>query len=200
MDLKVSVRGSARPDAVSMSGLMQLGEPSVRWCTCAIALVILLTSSCGGRSLSAADLEPLLIRPGDLPNGLTGGSVRIIEPDPEVVDHDQALEQEILTREGDLAGAVQVYLFRSKAERDRAYDLFTLVESQEGVVPISIPVVGEVASARHTDEGGIEVVFVRCHAVAAIWLTPAENYTPESDDLVHYAQQLDRRLESAVCP
>lgn len=162
--------------------------------------VLLLISSCDGRSLSDIDLEPLLIQPGDLPNELTAGSVKVIEPDPDMLRHDQALEQEIVTRNGDLAGVVRVYLFRSKADRDNAYDLFSLVESQEGIVPYSVPPIGDFTSARHTDKGGLEVVFVRCHAVTVIWLRTAGDYILKNDHVVQYAQQIDHRLASAVCP
>lgn len=179
-----------------------VGNESMCWWKWVIVFVfaLLLISSCDGRSLSDIDLEPLLIQPGDLPNELTAGSVKVIEPDPDVFRHDQALEQEIVTRNGDLAGVVRVYLFRSKADRDNAYDLFSLVESQEGIVPYSVPPIGDFTSARHTDKGGLEVVFVRCHAVTVIWLRTAGDYVLKNDHVVQYAQQIDHRLASAVCP
>jgi hypothetical protein len=174
-------------------------ERATHWYRWVVVLVLLLASSCGKRFPSDVDLEPLLIRPGDLPSELTPGAVRVIEPDPEVLCHDQALEQEIVTRNGELAGSVQVYLFGSKADRDRAYDLFSLVESQEGIDPYPVPLIGDSASARYVDEG-LEVVFVRCYAVAAIWLKTSGDYTIKANDVVHYAQQLDQRLASEVCP
>jgi YD repeat-containing protein len=179
-----------------------VGNESMCWWKWVIVFVfaLLLISSCDGRSLSDIDLEPLLIQPGDLPNELTAGSVKVIEPDPDVLRHDQALEQEIVTRNGDLAGVVRVYLFRSKPDRDNAYDLFSLLESQEGIVPYSVPPIGDFTSARHTDKGGFEVVFVRCHAVTVIWLRTAGDYLLKNDHVVQYAQQIDHRLASAVCP
>jgi len=172
---------------------------AVHWYRWVVAFMLLLASSCGKSFLSDVDLEPLLIRPGDLPDELTPGAVRVIEPDPEVLCHDQALEQKIVTKDGTLAGSVQVYLFRSKANRDRAYDLFSLVESQEGIDPYPVPLIGDSVSARYVDEG-LEVVFVRCYAVAVIWLKTVRDYTFRADDVVQYAQQLDQRLVSEVCP
>lgn len=174
-------------------------ERAAHWYRWVIVFMLLVASSCGRRTLSDVDLEPLLIRPGDLPSELTPGAVRIIEPDPEVLYHDQALEQEIVTRNGELAGSVHVYLFRSKADRDSAYDLFSLVESQEGIEPFSVPRIGDSTSARYID-GGFKIVFVRCYAVATIWLKTVGDYTLEASDIVQYAQQLDQRLASEVCP
>jgi hypothetical protein len=160
-----------------------------------LGIILLLISSCGVEP-SDIDLQPLLVKPGDLSGSLTAGPVQMIEPRSDVLCHDQAAEQEIRTRDGDLAAMVYVYLFQSKADCDRAYELFSLVESQEGLVPYAVAPIGDRTSARRTDEGGFEVVFGRCQAVAVI---TAQDLTFE-DELVHYARQLDRRLVSAVCP
>jgi hypothetical protein len=182
-----------------LSASRWVGNRPICWCGWGVVLALLLIPSCGGGFLSDIDLEPLLIQTGDLPNELTAGSVKAIEPDPHVLRHDQALEQEIVTRNGDLVGTVRVYLFQSKTDRDNAYDLFSLVESQEGIVPYPMPSVGDFVSARYADEGGVEVVFVRCHAVAVIWLRTARDYSLGRDDVVQYAQRLDHRLVSVAC-
>jgi hypothetical protein len=180
--------------------MTKLTKQTVRCLKQVVVCVFLLVPACCGRSLSDVDLESLLIQPGDLSEDLVAGSVKVIAPDPEVLRHDQALEQEIVTRDGHLAGTTRLYLFRLRADRDRAYDLFSLAESQEGIIPYPIPPVGDFASARYVSEGSLEVVFVRCDAVAVVWLKTAGEYVLEEDDVVRYAQRLDQRLASEVCP
>jgi hypothetical protein len=168
---------------------------TMHWYKWSIIFLLLFTSSCGEK-LSGIDLGSLLIQSSDLPNSLTEGPVEVIEPRPEVLCYDQAMEQEIRTRSGELAATVRVYLFRSKADRDKAYNLFSLAESQEGVVPYSVSSIGDRISARYIDEGGFEVVFIRCQAVVLITVKDLAF----EDEIVYYAQRLDYRLASAVCP
>lgn len=164
----------------------------------ALLLAILLTSCHHEKSLSEVDLESLLVQPGDLPEQLMAGSVKTISPG--VIRFIQALEQEITTKDGEIVGAVRVYLFQSNADRDHAYELFSLVESQEGVTPYSVPSIGDLTAARYINEGSLELVFTQCQAVVTIWLGTAGSYSLKEEDVVHYAQQLDRRLASEICP
>jgi len=168
---------------------------TLHWYRWGIVFLLLLASSCG-QKLSNIDLESLLVQSSDLSDSLTEGRVEAIEPRPEVFRHDQAIEQEIQTRAGNLVAIVRVYLFRSEADRDKAYNLFSLAESQEGVVPYSVSSIGDRISARYINEEEFELVFIRCQTVAVITV---KDFAFE-DQIVHYARQLDQRLASAVCP
>jgi len=181
--------------AMSLQNSSHIRIQTLHWCRWGIVFLLLLASSCGQRRPDI-DLGSLLVQSSDLLNSLTEGPVEVIEPHPEVLRYDQAIEQEIRTRDGNLAATVRVYLFRSPTDRDKAYNLFSLAESQEGVVPYSVSSIGDRTSARYINEGGFEVVFIRCQAVVVITV---KNLAFE-DEIVHYAQQLDYRLASAICP
>lgn len=165
------------------------------WYRWGIIFLLLFASSCTQKGPDI-DLGSLLVQSSDLPNSLKEGPVDVIKPRPEVLRYDQAVEQEIQTRDGNLAATVRGYLFRSKTDRDKAYNLFSLAESREGVVPYSVSSIGDRVSARYIDEGGFEVVFIRCHTVVVI----TTKDLAFEDEIVHYARQLDHRLASTVCP
>jgi hypothetical protein len=173
----------------------------MRWCKWVALTALVLVSSCGKGTLPDVDLGSVLLQSDDLPSELAEGSMKTIEPRTDLFGDHQAVEQEIVAKDGDhIVGTVTVYLFRSATGRDQAYDLVSLMESQEGIIPYDLPSIGDRVSARHTDDGRIVVVFVRCNAVAVFVLEETGVYQFSKEDVVKLAKRLDQRLMSALCP
>ncbi|OGO25604.1 MAG: hypothetical protein A2136_11100 [Chloroflexi bacterium RBG_16_54_11] len=84
------------------------------------------------------------------------------------------------------------------------FNFLSLMESQEGIVPYDVPLIGEKTLARQSDLGKSEVqtidlTFQRCYAVVHLSFINTSDYSLYGEDLVAYAQKIDMRLQNEVC-
>ena len=170
------------------------GTGLVSWIQVGVAAVLLLASACT-HALSGVALESVLIQEGDLPAGLAAGPISDVESD--LFKTEQWKRKEIHTAAGQSVGSVSVLLFRSRTEQDRAFDFYSLMETREGIVPYEIPVGEYMVGA--SEKGRLLITFVRCGAVAHIWLNAAKVDVDYETGIGEYAKVLDERLAALVC-
>jgi hypothetical protein len=152
--------------------------------------------------LADLDFGPILIQPGDLPAGYSGGQIISTPPAmfkgiPQPVDQIwQEFEQD-----SHLAGGVAVFVYDTSTASANAYN-FEL-GTMETISPSPVQNLGEQARIAITDVTisggdihGVDLVFIRCNTVVYIRLTGSTN----PDDVIPYAQHLDGRLSEIVCP
>jgi hypothetical protein len=154
-------------------------------------------------SFKDVNLESVMLQPGDLPSSLFAGQVYSL-PEDEYFAYDTAYSQGINTKNGQRAGEVRVYLFPDARERDKMYDLLTLMETQEGIIVFETPLIGDAASAHQGMSGSdilhINLTFVECYAVANIELQTTDDFVLNGNDIIAYAEKLATRLNSIACP
>jgi hypothetical protein len=168
-------------------------------------LVLALVSACTASSiptkqpLSITDIEPILIVPEDIPSGMSPGPVADIQISAQVFGEAQGKVQEVKTINGEPIGEVRIYLFRFYNDRDKVFQLLSLAESQEGIESIQVPKIGEGISARKSGPTRISLVFIRCAAVVMMSFDVGQSNFGVNH-VVRYAQRLDKRLDSLLCP
>jgi hypothetical protein len=158
--------------------------------------------------LSAINLEPILILPGDLPAGYSGAQIG--EP-PEgysdIKGYENAIYQQFESN-GSSAGGVSIFLYESIDKRDSAYSLITdrfgISSNDSGFTVIVGQLSGVGEKALYvTMETSIsffsikvaDLAFVRCHALVSIRMIDTLNV----DYLSAYSIRLDKRLQSIAC-
>lgn len=153
------------------------------------------------KPLSASDLEPFLILPGDLPAGYYGAQVRPVLPSMfrELPPAASVIYQEIATIQGQ-KGGVAVALYDSPSTLDEAYRII-LDSMSDQVQPL--PSVGERAHYLAvyfvvTGDMITEALFMRCGAVVHIRITGLSQHSG-ADQIVTYAGRLDARLAQILC-
>jgi hypothetical protein len=168
-----------------------------------IFIAVWLVSLTACVSFDDVDLQPIMLQPGDLPEALVAGLSSAI-PEEETFNYEVAYQQAILTQSGSDAGEVRVYIFRNARDRDKIFDLLTLMETQEGIVSYETPPIGDAVMARQdiSQSGNlyINLTFKHCYAVANIWLHTTDDFTLQGNEVITYAQKLDARLSSIACP
>lgn len=153
--------------------------------------------------LSELNLEDILIKPGDLPAGFSGGQIKDVLPGMfdklNVPKADQFIFQQLL-RNGDLTGGVVLLLFTSLDDVEKAYEEISgsLGKDQEQVPDVGdkasdYVMSGSIAGVKYHAAG---LVFARCHAVASIWGT---SELLDKTSLSVYARRLIKRLDPLVC-
>ena len=161
--------------------------------------LVLLT---GCLSFKDVDLESVIIKQGDLPNPLVAGQIEALQ-DNEYFKYDKAYSQIIKTESGQNAGEVSVFLFHNEKWRDEMYYVFTLMETQEGIIEYETPLIGDATLARQEISGSgilnINLTFVQCYAVANIALHSTDESVLKGDDVVAYAEKLADRLSNIAC-
>jgi hypothetical protein len=160
-------------------------------------VTLLALSGCHDSYLAGVDLASLLIQV-DPPQGLNAGIVEVL--DPQILPDLRAIQSIAQTMENSLGhsvGKAGIYLFRSHSQRDEAFQLFGLMETPEGLVPFEASTVGEDRMAAETEYSTF-VTFVRCYAVASVWVDKEEGY--DINGLIEYAERLDEQRSSLVCP
>jgi hypothetical protein len=164
----------------------------------AVGLVLLT----GCLSFKDVDLESVIIKQGDLPNSLVAGYIEALQEN-EYFKYDTAYSQIIMTESGESAGEVSVFLFHNKRWRDEMYNVFTLMETQEGIIVYETPPIGDETLARQeiSDSGilNINLTFVQCYAVANIALHSTNEFILNGDDVIAYAEKLAARLSGIAC-
>lgn len=169
-------------------------------------------------SLAEIDLKPLLIQPGDLPAGMSGGQVtsaRPPNPGPGSVFKglpmsDNEIAQEFQGKGGE-GGWVMVFLYKSSHDLATAYDLMVdglwgSWQDPEGSATSAkkaLADVGEKATIATVDyrvnrwpfKDHAVIVFIRCNAVVQIQWSGAE----VAEAAISYAKRLDQRLSLTVC-
>lgn len=159
-------------------------------------------------ALSDLDLESVLVKPNDLPSGMSGAQVSRILPGAyrNLPAADAQIRQQF-EMEGQARGGVAVLLYSSPSRLEAT---FRLIEADLGdpkyepsmkITRESIDGVGEyaVGSTMSSNTMGIRydlssLLFVRCHAVVNVSMSTANLQEVET-----YGQRLDERLISLVC-
>lgn len=149
--------------------------------------------------LAKLDLESILIQPGDLPAGITGGQIgntatgifSSLPPAAQVAD-------EQLATNGSQIGYVDVFLYDSLKDVQTAYGMIVDGFRKEAV---TFPGIGEAAQVGVLDTtslGGLisaNLAFTRCQSVISVLMTGDVN----KDSVGNYAKRLDARLQPLVC-
>jgi len=138
--------------------------------------------------------ESLLVQPGDLPAGLSGGQVRETAPAMfKSLPIAQTTIYQQLARHGSAIGGVAVFVYNSGPKLDIAY-----AEIVRGMDSNPAPGIGERAQIATTQIGepSFDLVSARCGYVFHIRISGAG----VEDNITSYAKRLDKRLASALCP
>lgn len=154
-------------------------------------------------AITVEGLTPLLLQAGDLPAGWTGATV--FEESP--VDYDGPAPIVVLNqglREPGArvsSGNVVLWVFADTATAGAAFANRTALVQRvvDADAERQQPAIGEqsLLVVGHGDVFVVnQLVFVRCTAVVEIDLGLAS----EIDSIVHFARQLDARLQAGVCP
>ncbi len=159
-------------------------------------------------SLTAADLEPLLVQPGDLPGGRVGGQVR--DTIPAIIENLPSSQQTILQtfeQAGRVDGWVGVRLYQKTTNADAAYQevvqqmpLYPSATNTKRTLK-TVDTLGEQATAAPPPDiatTATYLTFVRCHAF--IVMTFSDDVPdPEATAAIAYAKRLDKRIQPVVC-
>ena len=152
--------------------------------------------------LSKISLEAIILQPGDLPTEFVGGQVKSkpLVRFEEVPVAEQAIQQSF--RAGAYASdGVMILLYKSSQDIETGYNTLTSIlgkDKDKTSKPLSV--VGEKATIAQSSVAGVksvQVVFVRCHALTYVDLFST---SANADVATTYAQRLDKRLSSLVCP
>jgi hypothetical protein len=160
--------------------------------------------------LKDIDLSASLIADGDLPAGYSGAQIRLEAP--EMFSNVKNFQQEVYQQfehGGDGAGGVTIFLFDDVAQRDVAYDIvldgFADANDAEtfNVKIGDLNDLGEKAkyNTMHVNmlniiSDTVDIAFVRCHALVHIRMSDTIDIVP----VQAYAERLDGRLSTLVCP
>lgn len=156
--------------------------------------------------LSEIDLETILLVSGDLPPDFVGGQVKSIPP--KYLEGGPTADQVI--QQGFRAGAfasqgILILLYKSPSDLETAYS--TMLERSNNFEPLAD--IGEKAAIKggNVDENALiivgvgakstQLVFTRCHALVYIDLYAT---SASVEVTTTYAQRLDKRLTSLLCP
>ena len=165
-----------------------------------LLFLLMLLTACGGVPLAEVDLAPLLVQPGNLPAGVTAAQVSTEPPEMfrDVPEPQQAIHQQF-ERRGTQQGGVTVLLYDAPEDGDVAYNVIAQGMPETRAY---VPWVGAAAVGGHRRVNvlgvpieSVDVVFVRCHAVAHIRMPG----TARVQDVRTYAKRLDARLQAQVC-
>jgi hypothetical protein len=144
--------------------------------------------------ISALDLRPSLMVPGDLEQGYVAGPMRtaLSSLTKQASAPDYWISQAI-SLEGAPDGSVDVLVYQDAAKATDAYNsVVALLPGDQKPVQF-----GEKSASSFTlvPAAMASLVFLRCHAVAAIQMIGSDNIHPA----LAYATLLDGRLESLLC-
>jgi len=154
-------------------------KSKTEWLLLGFFIIILLFSCFGVPLLQEAylswkfkdvDITSILIEEGDLPPAFSKEEVVDIPPDKFWGrNYLQLKQQGILAPNETKAGNVWVYLYSSQDEQFETYQLLSLVETQEGIIPTELSEFEncEECMIAATD-GYVFVVFKRCASIGYI--------------------------------
>lgn len=148
--------------------------------------------------LTALDLEPLLIQPGDLPAGVVGSQVKDKAPPvfKDVPPPMKAIDQRFGLADGAIIGGVTVLLYDSPADLEKAYAVVVKGMGSSAYPSTEVGDKTRIGGLTVRTQRIAEVTFVRCHALVSVSLSA----TPQpDDDTLTYAKRLDKRLTPLVC-
>lgn len=172
--------------------------------------------------LSDIKLELLVLQPGDLTASISGGSIEHTAPEGylELPAADNIIRQ-YFEQDGERRGSVEVSLYESSSDLERAYNLVVdgmgdsrvseppkpgtvgeLMNYREETKVQQLPSIGykatalqEVRSYSGKEKNRFLITFVRCHALATIRMGNPADVNVVAD----YAKRLDKRLTPVVC-
>jgi len=139
--------------------------------------------------LADLDLESILIQPGDLPLGYSGGQVQDFLPGmfDDIPRPVHQIYQQFEDKNGSVGG-VSVIVYDSAAPSIEAYDTLLLGMGGKG----QAKAVESLGNQAHIS--GWNLLFLRCNTITYFRLV-GMNY----DEYMSYAQRLDERLSPLVC-
>lgn len=151
---------------------------------------------------SDIDLEPILVRDGDLPAGYKGAQIR--SQAPEMFDDLPEPQNEVFQQfehDGDAAGGVSIFLFDNEEDLEKSFDMIYDGMTDEASLHSRV---GEKSAILEYSQNfpelyfKIEVtefLFIRCGALVHVRLTDVANI----DYAEAFAERLDKRLEDLIC-
>lgn len=147
--------------------------------------------------LEKINLKDILVTENKLPQGYFATKTNNKPPYLSVPEPLNQIWQQ-LERENEVAGGVRIYLYESKLDVKKAYDVE--LETFESISESRMPIedIGENAEMTQYTLEGTEVttlVFYRCYATVEIIMT---NMT-QDDDILIYAGQLDKNIQEVIC-
>lgn len=151
--------------------------------------------------LGEADLGPLLIVEGDLPDNLDGELVETGETfrfdREDVAPADNLVSQAFYDTEDERpAGGVAVYVYEDATAASQTYgEIVVDMTGLGGYFSEYLDNVGERAKLEDNGNGNRHLAFLRCHAFVEVFMATEREF-----DIVNYAQRLDERLTPVVCP
>lgn len=153
-------------------------------------------------ALTSEDLTPLLIQPGDLPEGWTGGKVYEEAP----VDYSGTkpivvLNQGLLESGAKFpSGHIILYIFQTDGDAKEAYNQRTelIKRTVDKDVVFQNPSIGD-QSFLAPGKGQVFIlnqqIFLRCKSVVEIQLGKND----QVDLILNYSKRIDERLNPSVC-
>jgi hypothetical protein len=171
------------------------------WIFKAIAtlMLILLIVGCSEKKSGEIDLGEILYMSDGVPNGLVLGRRWDMASDKNI--YTQAKMQELDDTTGNHVASVTLYLFDTVENSELRFDELSsrFLENGEGS-EITLPAdIGEQVVGVDTDQATM-ITFVRCRVVAQIGFDKAYEGNYGLNEFSLYAQELDQRIASYVCP
>ncbi len=168
-----------------------------------LVFTLVLIVSCGPQTHFDVDLENIVYQEGDLP--VEGVSMEIQKVDGEQTwEYDNWIDLQISSEEAEIILDVNVVLFADKKERNKAFDFFSLSETQEGLLLYDPPMIGEETVGRKEPfvdgSSAVNITFQRCYSMVNIWAHIGMDPDITEESIYRYADALDKRLNNAVCP
>lgn len=154
--------------------------------------------------LSEIDIEPIIIKDGDLPIGYSGGQVKDVAPRgyTYMPPAEKTIYQE-LVKDGKLSGFVVIFLYSTQENVERAYVRVSQLLSDNGDTESS-NIAGEKATiaADFLGYDNAAIAFVRCSAVVEIRILGVTDIVASmqlEESIGSYAKRLDERLKPLIC-
>jgi hypothetical protein len=168
-----------------------------------VFLVVAAMAACRNPGFEWVDLQGLAYQADDLPQAAGTVAVRAVEEGKDW-KYLQWINLQLIDPDGGIRLDADVILFSDKKELAKAYQAFTVAESQKGYAEYEPPEIGYAAVGRRRDAGGgnseILFSFQRCYAMVNIWACVGGESALTEEDVYRYAEGLDARLNNSVCP
>lgn len=155
-----------------------------------LIFLLFFLSACGAPKLATIDLDPLIVQAGDLPSTLVPDQAEMVWDWGPDLPTPEKVTQRRFTYNDLAAGRVQVALFTSTADAERAYVGISKVVGTTTVALGEKALIGSDGRATLAE-------FVRCHAV--VYADLLQEAGADAATVTAYLQRLDKRLQAVVC-
>jgi hypothetical protein len=149
--------------------------------------------------LDSIDLDKVLIEPDDNFDGIYLSDTHFV--DDITLNYWSVVQgkyQNLLSSNGNDIGGIMVMLFRSPSKQAKAYDFYSMIESQEGIIPKDYPNISD-QSAFFATEYAIHSVFIECEALTSISISRRGEDTADAEIMWKITKVIHGNIKEFVC-